>query len=70
MNTANDYQKWKGEVISYPKGAIIEPKRKYLEVTHLIHHQIFVFIVNNWNEKKIKKFKKKTPINGVFYGFT
>ena len=31
MNTTNDYQKWKGQITSYPKGAIKEPKRKYLE---------------------------------------
>ncbi len=31
MNTTNDYQKWKGQITSYPKGAIKEPNRKYLE---------------------------------------
>ena len=31
MNTKNDYQKRRGQIISFPTGEIIEPNRKYLE---------------------------------------
>ncbi len=31
MNINDDYQKHSGQITSFTKGGIIEPKRKYLE---------------------------------------
>ncbi len=31
MNINNDYQKRRGQIISFPTGEIIEPNSKYLE---------------------------------------
>ena len=49
MNINDDYQKCRGQIISFPTGGIIEPNRKYLESNSFYPPTLFDILENTWD---------------------